>query len=73
MKFNMSSDDNFASFFDEENENHIFVDSFDNENFDVRIGSVSDSEFVGSILAKNDSELNSKLEELYESFMEKRS
>ncbi|EMK6706168.1 hypothetical protein V9J53_003494, partial [Vibrio cholerae] len=55
------------------NENHIFVDSFDNENFDVRIGSVSDSEFVGSILAKNDSELNSKLEELYESFMEKRS
>ncbi|MCF7499381.1 hypothetical protein [Pseudoalteromonas sp. L1] len=72
MKFNMSVDDNFASFFDEESENYIFVDSFDNENFDVRLGNVSESEEVGSISAKSDSELNAKLEELYLSIMEKR-
>ena len=70
MRFNMSVNDNFASFFDEGSEIYIFVDSFDNENFDVRLGNISESELIGSISAKSDSELNSKLEELYRSFME---
>ncbi|EKZ8663143.1 hypothetical protein ACUNB4_000751 [Vibrio alginolyticus] len=70
MKFDMSVNDNSASFFYKGSEICIFVDSFDNKNFDVRLGNISESELIGSISAKSDSELNSKLEELYRSFME---
>lgn len=66
MKFDMSLSDNFASFLDEKNGKHVFVDSFDNETFDVRIGSLEDSEPVGSVTAASDEELNAKLLELYE-------
>ncbi|SBS33527.1 hypothetical protein MSP8887_03861 [Marinomonas spartinae] len=65
MKFDMSREDNFASFFDAEKEKHIFVESFDNETFEVLIGTVEDSASVGSFVASNDEELNSKIMELY--------
>lgn len=70
MKFYMSLSDNFASFLDEENGKHVFVDSFDNETFDVRIGSLEDSEPAGSVTAASDEELNAKLLELYKKHIE---
>ena len=68
MNFNMSIEDNFASFIDEDTGQAVFVDSFDNEEFDVRIGTLSESERVGSIVAHSTEELNKKLAELYQKF-----
>ena len=65
MKFNMSIEDNFASFIDDKSGVAVFVDSFDNEEFEVRIGTVTESQEAGSITAKTTKELNEKLEALY--------
>ncbi|MEI8669939.1 MULTISPECIES: hypothetical protein [unclassified Pseudoalteromonas] len=65
MKFDMAITDNFASFYDEKEGSHIFIDSFDNENFEVRIGNLEDSKPIGNVVAFTDGELNSKLLELY--------
>ncbi len=51
MQFNMPIEDDFASFMDEGTGQAVFVDSFDNKVFEVRIGTVSDSRPVGSIIA----------------------
>ena len=67
MKFDMSVSDNFASFQDVENGKYIFIDSFDNETFEVRVGTIEDSEQVGSVTASSDDELNTKLMQLYKS------
>ena len=67
MKFDMSVSDNFASFQDVENGKYIFIDSFDNETFEVRVGTIEDSEQVGSVKASSDDELNTKLMQLYKS------
>ncbi|WP_405601860.1 MULTISPECIES: hypothetical protein [unclassified Pseudoalteromonas] len=64
MKFDMAITDNFASFYDEQEGSHIFIGSFDNENFEVRIGSLEDSKPVGNIVAFTDDELNIGLLEL---------
>ena len=37
MKFDMSIEDNFASFIDKKTGKAVFVDSFDNKVFEVRI------------------------------------
>lgn len=68
MKFDMSIEDNYASFIDKETGKSVFVDSFDNEEFEVRIGTVSESESAGTILAKSTEELNDKLVNLYLKF-----
>ncbi|UTA49308.1 hypothetical protein L1F30_07150 [Simiduia sp. 21SJ11W-1] len=68
MKFDMSIEDNFASFIDEKTGKSVFVDSFDNEEFEVRIGTVLESQSVGSITAHSAEELNSKLADLYQKF-----
>ena len=65
MKFDMSITDNFASFFDEQKERYIFIDSFDNKTFEVRVGDLDNSKSVGSVLASNDGELNIRLLGLY--------
>ena len=64
MKFDMSIDDNFASFKDDDDV-MVFVDSFDNKSFDVRIGTIDSSEPVGTIIASSESELNKEIEKLY--------
>jgi hypothetical protein len=64
----MSIEDNYASFIDKESGKAVFVDSFDNKEFDVRIGSVTESEAVGTIKADSSEELNRKLEDLYRKF-----
>jgi hypothetical protein len=65
MIFNMSIEDNFASFIDESSGVAVFVDSFDNNEFEVRIGTIEDSESVGVIHATTSEELNKKLADLF--------
>lgn len=71
MKFNMSIEDNSSSYIDEETGVAVFVDSFNNQEFDVRIGSVDESIPMGSITADSDEELNKKLLELLEKYQGK--
>jgi len=61
INFDMSTQENFAHFKDSTSEIHVFVDSFDNKEFNVRIGSIRKSTFVGSIYAEDDETLNEKL------------
>jgi len=65
MHLDFSIKDNFASFFDEESEITIFIDSFDNIHFSIRIGNVNESILAGTILARTDNELNKKTIELF--------
>jgi hypothetical protein len=65
MIFTMSITDNYASFIDTASGIAVFVDSFDNREFDVRIGSLNESKFVGRIFAEKDHELNAKLAALF--------
>jgi hypothetical protein len=64
MIFNMSTKDNFASFIDEDSGLAVFVDSYDNREFEVRIGTTQESTSVGIIHASTDDELNIKLADL---------
>ena len=64
MKIDMSIDDNFASFTDDDGV-MVFIDSFDNKSFDARIGTIDASEPVGTIIANSKSELNTGIKKLY--------
>jgi len=72
MKFDMSISDNFASFIDKDTGMAVFIDSFDNKEFEVRIGTISESESVGSIIAESTQELNEKLLEIINKNREKK-
>ena len=61
ITFNMSIKENFASFKDPSSDTFVFVESFDNSEFDVRVGTITDSNHVGTIRANSDKDLNSKL------------
>ena len=65
VKFNMGIEDNYASFIDKDTGVSVFVDSFDNEEFEVRIGTVSESKPAGCIRAKDSEDLNAQLEALF--------
>lgn len=65
INFKMTTKENFASFIDRESGVVVFVDSFDNFEFDVRVGNFLESQSVGVITADNDEMLNSKLTHLY--------
>lgn len=62
FKFNMDINQNFASF--KSHQKMIFVESFDNLNFEVRAGTSESSSPLGHIQASTSDELNTKLEEL---------
>ena len=62
--FRMSTEDNFASFCDQDSGNYVFVDSFDNVEFNVSYGSLTDHMPIGVIQADSDAVLNEKLREL---------
>lgn len=64
LTFDMSTADNFASFKDPETGRCVLVDSFDNHEFNVRIGTLEESLFAGVIVASSDQELNARLSEL---------
>jgi hypothetical protein len=65
MNFDMSITDNYASFIDKDSGVAVFVDSFDNQEFEVRIGTINESELAGSIFAETSEELNTKLAALF--------
>lgn len=65
MNFDMSITDNYASFIDKNSGTAVFVDSFDNKEFEVRIGTINESEPAGSIFAETNEELNIKLAALF--------
>jgi len=62
--FRMSTNENFASFRDQASGHFVFVDSFDNHEFSVRYGTMSESAYLGVIEADSDKVLNDKLREL---------
>ena len=62
--FRMSRDENFATFRDRETGRVVFVDSFDNIEFNVRLGTMEESRDLGSFVAESDEVLNKKLHEL---------
>jgi len=68
MKFDMDISDNFASFIDNDTGVSVFVDSFDNKEFEVRIGTINESEPAGKIIAESTKELNAKLLEIFENY-----
>ena len=68
MKFAMEIEDNYASFIDKNTGVSVFVDSFDNEEFEVRIGTVSESKPAGNITAKTSEDLNAQLEVLFKKY-----
>ena len=68
MNFDMSITDNYASFIDKDTGVAVFVDSFDNQEFEVRIGSIEESNLAGTIHAANSEELNKKLSQLFNEF-----
>jgi len=70
MNINMSIEDNFSSYIDDKTGLSIFVDSFDNHEFEVRIGSTDESVSMGSVTATSDDELNNKILELVEKYKE---
>ncbi len=49
------------SFF-KESDKCVIVDSFDNQEFDVRVGTIAQSKHIGTVSAYSDEELNEKLE-----------
>ena len=51
MKFDMSIDDSFASFIDDESGVSVFIDSFGNNEFEIRIGTIENSKSVGVVCA----------------------
>ena len=70
FKFDMSLSQNFAIFYD--GDDVVLVDSFDNNHFDVRMGTMTNSEMIGSITVRSDSELNIALEGLINSIREQK-
>lgn len=68
-KFNMQLKQNYASFFLEEGGKCMIVDSFDNQEFDVRFGTISESQHIATVHASTDEELNQKLERVVADFL----
>ena len=69
MKFDMSITDIYAAFIDKDSGVAVFIDSFDNQEFEVRIGTINESELAGSIMATTTEELNNKLAALLSEYI----
>ena len=66
FNFRMSLGENFASFRDDDTGQFVFVDSFDNREFSVRIGTLRSTKVIGTVVADSNEALNTKLRELVE-------
>lgn len=64
IHFDMAISDNFVCFSDDQSGLMVFVDSFDNQQFEVRVGSLDQSRPLGTITASTNQELNSALTSL---------
>lgn len=67
--FDMSIDQNYASFKCDESDLEVFIDSFDNKNFSVRLGTIHSTQSIGDVEASSSVELNLKLSELVNSIL----
>lgn len=67
FNFCMSTDENFASFNDGDTGRVVYVDSFDNREFNVRFGTISKTIDLGTVEAETDEALNQRLRELVDS------
>lgn len=65
IDFDMCTEHNFAKFKDKSNGKCVFVESFNNHEFDVRIGSLNKTDYESKIVASSSLELNEKLKRLY--------
>lgn len=63
LNFNMQLKQNYAFFFDESNDKCVIVDTFDNQEFDVRVGTLTDTRHVATVHAESDEELNQKIQQ----------
>jgi hypothetical protein len=63
--FDMAVDQNFAIFRNTDDSTVVIVESFNNVDFEARIGTVANSTHVATFTASSDSELNGKLCELF--------
>lgn len=70
MIFDMKKEQHFASFYDENNKIFIVIDSFDNKEFNLRIGTLSETEFKCSFLVDNDKALNQRIEKEFLKYKE---
>lgn len=61
IKFDMKVEQNHASFYDPETKDFVIVESFNNKDFEVRLGDLSSSRKLGTIYAKKDGQLNAGL------------
>jgi len=66
IHFKMTTKENYASFIDSKTGIMVFVDSFDNQEFNVRIGDLNESKPVGIIKSENDEILNFNLKQIYQ-------
>jgi hypothetical protein len=66
FNFRMSLGENFASFRDDDTDRFVFVDSFDNREFSVRMGTLRSTKVIGTVVADSNEALNTKLRELVE-------
>lgn len=64
FNISMSIAENFASFHDPETDKVVYVDSFDNRQFNVRFGTIDSTIDLGMIEADSDDVLNRQLREL---------
>ena len=65
IDFKMTTQENFASFIDPKTGVMVFIDSFDNQEFNVRSGDLLKSKSIGIIKARNNKILNEKLRNIY--------
>jgi len=70
MIFDMKKEQHFASFYDESNKIFVVIDSFDNKEFNLRIGTLSETEFKRCFFARSDEELNKEIEKDYLKYKE---
>jgi hypothetical protein len=64
FKFDMQIAQNYAAFYNPDDGKCVFVDSFDNQEFDVRVGTPKYSRRIGTIYATSDEDLNQQLQSL---------
>ncbi|MFK7160199.1 hypothetical protein V6U78_04020 [Marinospirillum sp. MEB164] len=73
MDFQFSTGQHFDHWLDPERQWFLFVESFDLQRFSLRVGSVVDSEDLGSCIAQDDATLNHQLRQLYQHWLDQRS
>ena len=64
ISFNVDLTENFTSFKAMDN-SFVFIESFDNETFTVRVGNAKESKYISTIHASTSKELNNKLNNLF--------